>query len=170
VCGTGTLCKLFSAKLVIANAIYAKQNIQKVSMQIQILIPPWKFVSSERKKIFVYITLVFCCSYFYRKRKKKKTSLWYKILWKLSSLKILCRITVATAAMQVKLVQLAQLRRKKEEEKILSDKYSFCHIGFCANFGTSFMNVPLENMLQLQLPIVVGQHRTKLNGPIKRRM
>ncbi len=46
------LYHIFSAKLVIANAnaIYAKQNIQNVIMQIQILIPPLKFVSSEKKK------------------------------------------------------------------------------------------------------------------------
>jgi hypothetical protein len=86
------------------------------------------------------------------------------MLWKLSSLKILCRITVATAAVQVKLVQLAQLRRKKEEEKILSDKIQFLSYWLCATFGTSIMNVPLENMLQRQLLTVVGQHRTKLKG------
>jgi hypothetical protein len=84
-------------------------------------------------------------------------------------LKILCRITVASAAVQVKLVQTCSVKEKMEEAKIISDKYSFCHIGFCANFGKSFMYVPWNKMLRRQLPTVLGQHRTKLNG-VKHRM
>ncbi len=62
---------------------------------------------------------------FLQEKKDKTPSLWFKMLWKLSKLKILCRITFATAAVQVMLVQTCSVKEKKEEEKILSDKYSF---------------------------------------------
>ncbi len=43
-------------------------------------------------------------------------------------------------------------------------------VAFVLTFEHHFMNVLLENMLQQKLKTVVGQHRTKLNDPIKRRM
>jgi hypothetical protein len=82
-------------------------------------------LSNLRKKIFIDITLIYFVVHIFTGKERKTPSLWYKMLWKLSKLKILCRITVATAAVQVMLVQTCSVKEKKEEEKILSDKYSF---------------------------------------------